>query len=120
RSFTYPFRGAGLGGRWLAGVALVAFLPVTFPAVFGYAVGCARAAAADPSAPPPAWRIGRRLLADGAWSALQAAVLTAPFAFGAWLLGRWLVRSWRPSGDAFQDAGFSWIVAVAVAALPWG
>jgi hypothetical protein len=119
-SFLYPFRPGGRPARWLLGVALVALLPVSFPLVFGYAVACVRAAACEPAAPPPPWRIGGRLLADGAWTALQAAVLTAPFAAAAWLLAGLLVRVWRPTGVAFSDVALAWIAALTVAALPWG
>jgi len=107
-SFLYPFRPDRRLRRWLTGICLVALLPLTFPAVFGYAVGCVRAAACDPAAPPPPWRISLR---DGAWAALQAAALTAPFAALAWLLELLLA----PIGPAL-----GWVVAAAVAALPWG
>jgi hypothetical protein len=70
--------------------------------------------------PPPSWRIRGRLLRDGAWSALQAAALTAPFAFAAWLLDTLVARAWHPAADAFLNAALAWIVAVTVAALPWG
>jgi hypothetical protein len=120
RSFTYPFRGGGWLARWLVGVPLVALLPVTFPLVFGYAVACTRAAAGDPSAPPPRLRVGWRLVADGAWTGLQAVVLTAPFAVGAWLLASGLRRSWRPTGSGFEDPTLAWVVAIVVAAMPWG
>jgi hypothetical protein len=119
-SFLYPFRRDGRLGRWLVGVALVALLPVSFPLVFGYAVACIRASVQDPAAPPPRWRICWRLVTDGAWSALQAAVVTAPFAAGAWLLAGVLARAWRPSGDALPSPALAWVVAVTVAALPWG
>jgi len=120
QSFTFPLRGTGRAARWLTGMALLLVLPVAFPLVFGYAVACTRAAACDPLAPPPPWRVGRRLLADGAWSGLQAALLTAPFAAAARVLGGALARSWRPTGSAFEDAGLAWIVAIVAAALPWG
>ena len=119
-SFLYPFRDGGLLSRWLIGVTLVALLPLSSPLVFGYAVACLRAAACDPAAPPPPWRIGRRLLADGLWSALQAAVLTAPFALVAWPLAAALAGVWRPTGSGSLDLALAWIAAVTVAALPWG
>lgn len=119
-SFLYPFRPAGRLPRWLLGVTLVALLPVSFPLVFGYAVACVRVSAREPAAPPPSWRIGGRLVADGAWSALQAAALTAPFAAGAWLLAALLARVWRPTGAAFPDVELAWTAALTVAALPWG
>jgi Protein of unknown function (DUF4013) len=119
-SFLYPFRRGGRLSRWLIGVPLVALLPVSFPVVFGYAVACVRAAACDPAAAPPRWRVGRRLLADGAWSALQAAVLTAPFAFMAWLLAAGFAGVWHPTGSGSLDAALAWIAAVTIAALPWG
>jgi Protein of unknown function (DUF4013) len=120
-SFLYPFRRGGRLARWLVGSALVLVLPVSFPMVFGYAVGCVRSAACDPGAPPPRWRVGgRRLLADGLWTGLQAALLTAPFAVAAWLLAGTLGSVWRPTGGPFLNAALAWIVAVTVAALPWG
>lgn len=64
----------------------MAVLPVSFVVVFGYTVGCIRVAAADAAAAPPGWRVRRRLLSDGAWSGLQAAVLTLPFVVLAWLV----------------------------------
>jgi len=108
-SFLYPFRGAARLRRWLAGLVLVALLPVTFPVVFGYAVECVRSAACDPAAGPPPWRMRP---GDGAWAALQAAALTAPFAVLAWLLDMPVA--------ALLDPALAWVVAVTVAALPWG
>jgi hypothetical protein len=93
----------------LLGIALVTLLPLTFPAVFGYAVACIRSAACDPTAPPPRWSLHLR---DGAWSALQAAALTAPFALLAWLLDPLFARIITPP--------LAWIAAVTVSALPWG
>jgi len=119
-SFLYPFRSGGRLSRWLIGLPLVALLPICFPFVFGFAVACVRSAACDPAAPPPRWRVSRRLLADGVWTALQAAALTAPFAAGAWLLAGGLAAVWRPSADAFLDTALAWIAAVTIAALPWG
>jgi hypothetical protein len=107
-SFVYPFRGGGRMRRWLLGVVLLALLPLTFPVVFGYAVSCVRTAACDGAAPPPLWRTNVR---DGAWAALQAAVLTAPFALLAWLLEPLAARLYAP---------VAWVVAVTAAALPWG
>jgi hypothetical protein len=108
-SFLYPFRGDVRLRRWLVGVCLVALLPLTFPVVFGYAVDCVRSAACDPAAAPPPWRLRLR---DGAWAALQAAVLTAPFALLAWLLETLVSTLVNPA--------LAWIVAVTAAALPWG
>jgi hypothetical protein len=119
-SFLYPFREGGRLPRWLIGTCLVALLPVTFPAVFGYAVACIRTAGCDPAAPPPSWRIRPRVLRDGAWAALQAAVVTAPFAFLAWLLFVLVSRTWHPTSDAFLNSALAWIAAVTIAALPWG
>jgi hypothetical protein len=99
---------------------LVALLPVAFVPVFGYAVSCTRIAGQDPLQAPPPWRWSARLLTDGGWSALQAAAIIAPFALGAWWLGGALTAVWRPTGDPFLNAGYSWTVALAVAALPAG
>jgi uncharacterized protein DUF4013 len=119
-SFVYPFRPGGRLARWLIGVPLVALLPVTFPLVFGYAIACLRAAACAPAAPPPGWRLGRRLVTDGAGSALQAALLTAPFALAARLLAGLAAGAWRPTGSPFPDLELAWIAALTVVALPWG
>jgi hypothetical protein len=119
-SLSFPFRGRRWAVRWLVGLLLLALLPLTFVVVFGYAVGCVRAAAADPAGPPPPLRIRRRLLADGAWSALQAGLLTLPFAAAAWWLGGTLVPVWHPMHDSFVDPAMAWVVAIAVLALPWG
>lgn len=107
-SFLYPLRAGGRLSRWLLGLCLVALLPLTFPLVLGYAVSCVRTAACDPAAPPPRWGVHLR---DGAWAALQAAVLTAPFAVLAWLLEPLAARVYAP---------VAWVAAVTVAALPWG
>lgn len=77
-------------------------------------------AAADAAAAPPGWRVRRRLLSDGAWSGLQAAVLTLPFTVLAWLVAGGLGRAWRPTGDRFVDSANALVVAVAAVALPWG
>lgn len=77
-------------------------------------------AAADAAAAPPGWRVRRRLLSDGAWSGLQAAVLTLPFVVLAWLVVRGLERAWHPTGDRFVDSANALVVAVAAVALPWG
>jgi hypothetical protein len=119
-SFLYPFRGERWLRLWLAGIGLVALLPLTFAVVFGYAVACVRTAACHPSAPPPSWPIRPGLLRDGAWSALQAAVLTAPFALVARLLDSLVAHVWHPTGGPLLDSALAWIVAVAAAALPWG
>jgi len=119
-SFVFPFRRGGRGARWLVGVVMVALLPVSFLFLFGYAVACVRSAAADPAAPPPAWRVRGRTLFDGAWSALQAAAITLPFAAAAWWLAGALGGVWHPTGDRALDAELVWIAALTLAALPWG
>jgi hypothetical protein len=115
-SFVFPFRSPR---RWLAGALLMAVFPISFVAVFGYAVSCIRAAAADPSAAPPAWRLSGRLLADGLWSSLQALALTLPFAVLTWLLTSAL-RGWRPTQSAAANSELALTVAATAAAFPWG
>jgi hypothetical protein len=115
-SFVFPFRGPR---RWLVGALLMAVFPLSFVAVFGYAVSCIRAAAADPSAPPPTWRLSGRLLTDGLWSSLQALTLTLPFAVLTWLLTSAL-RDWRPTESAAANRELALTVAATVAAFPWG
>jgi len=119
-SFLFPFRGRRRLWRWAVGSLLVAVLPVSFVVVFGYTVGCIRVAAADAAAGPPGWRVRRRLLSDGAWSGLQAAVLTLPFVTLAWLASGELGQAWHPTGDRFVDSANALVVAVAAVALPWG
>lgn len=119
-SFLYPFRAGGRLSRWLLGMVLVALLPVSFPLVFGQAVACVRTAAGDPAAAPPPWRPCARLLADGLWTGLQAAVLTAPFVALAWLLWGPLDGVLHPTGDAFVDGALVAILAITAAAFPWG
>jgi hypothetical protein len=119
-SFLYPFQPGGRAARWLIGVPLVALLPVSFPLVFGYAVACVRSAACDPAAAPPAWRVSRRLAADGCWTGLQAAILSAPFAVVAWLLAPALAGVFRPATTGWLPAALGWIAAVTICALPWG
>ena len=119
-SFAFPFRGRGRAGRWVAGMALVALLPLTFVLVWGYAVACLRAAAEDPDAAPPPWRLNGRLLRDGAWSALQGAVVTLPFAVAGWWAAAALARVWHPLGGWFVDPAIAAVVAGCAIALPWG
>jgi hypothetical protein len=115
-SFLFPFRRPA---RLLLGALLMAVFPLSFVVVFGYAVSCIRAAAADPSAPPPVWRLSRRLLTDGLWSSLQALALTLPFALLTWLLTSAL-RDWRPTESAAANRELALTVAATVAAFPWG
>jgi hypothetical protein len=119
-SFLYPLRRDGWLPRWAAGLLLVAVLPISFPLVFGYAVACIRAAAGDPTAAPPDWRLSGRLLGDGALSAAQSAALTVPFALIAWWLAGALAAVWHPFGDPLLDPALSWIGVVTLVALPWG
>ena len=119
-SFVFPFRGRNRGGRWVAGLVLVALLPLTFVLVCGYAVACIRAAARDPAAPPPPWRLSGRLLSDGAWTALQGAVVTVPFAAAAWWASARLARGWHPLAGWFVEPAVVSVVAATAIALPWG
>ena len=121
-AFLFPFRGGRpTVFRWLAGLALVALFPLTFVAVFGYAVACVRAASCDPGGGPPGWlAAGWRMLGDGCWSALQAAAITLPFVALAWALSVEVARLWHPTGDVFVDRALALTVGGSVAALPWG
>ena len=120
-SFLFPLRGGRPTlRRWVLGVLLTAVFPLTFVAVFGYAVACVRAAACDPRGGPPPWRAGWRLLGDGCWSALQSAVITLPCAALGWALLAGISGAWRPTGDVFVDRALALTVAACVAAVPWG
>ena len=69
----------------------------------------------------PHWRPLRRLLFDGVALTAVLALLTAPFAvlaiFLAGLAGHLL---YHPGADPLLAGALAWIVALAVAALPWG
>lgn len=111
-SFTWPFRGRWRS-RWLAGAVLVLFLPLTFIPVLGYAIDAVRAAERDPEQGPPSWNWSRRLLWDGAWTALSILALTAPFAFAWW----WLIRTVSASPQAAVTVDTLLLIGLA---LPWG
>lgn len=118
-SFSFPFR-RGAGRAWLIGIPLVVLLPLGFVPLLGYAVAVVRSAAADPAAGPPPWRPLPRLLAEGLLVALVIAALTAPFALLATALTDPARGQLAGVADPFVRSGLATVIAVAVAALPWG
>lgn len=118
-AFGFPFR-PGWPGAWLPGLACLLLLPLAFPLLFGYVAGVVRAAAADPAAGPPPWRVSARQVMDGLWIAAQLVVLTFPFAGAAWLGSSLLAARWRPAGDPYLDRAYALLVAGLPAALAWG
>jgi uncharacterized protein DUF4013 len=65
--------------QWAIGVAVVLLSPVLFIVLFGYAIAAIRAAEREPSSGPPPWHWSRRLLWDGAWTAIALAISVTPF-----------------------------------------
>jgi hypothetical protein len=117
-AFAYPFR-AGVG-RWLTGSLLVLLWPLAFIPLLGYAVASVRASAADPSAPPPAWRFDARLFSDGAWTALAVALITAPFGLAWWPLSALFMGRVSQPATPFFDRAYALLGAGLLLALPWG
>lgn len=107
-SFAWPFRGEWRS-RWITGVALVLFLPLTFIVVLGYAIASVRAAMTSPADGPPPWRWSARLFSDGAWTAFTILAITAPFALAYALI----VKS-------VPTSMVSAFLVLAALALPWG
>ena len=88
-------------------------LPLLFVPLLGYAIAATRAAEADPSQGPPAWRFSIRLLADGFWTALAVLLTMLPFAVAL-----------NPLAAALHAVmprePLAHLVAFFVLALPWG
>jgi hypothetical protein len=117
-AFTYPFRvGAG---SWLVGSLLVLAWPLGFIPLLGYATAAVRASVADPAASPPAWRLSRRLLREGAWTALAVGLFSAPFAAAWWPLASALTGRVAATGQPFFDRAYALLAATVALALPWG
>lgn len=119
-AFGFPFR-PGAARAWLIGIPLLILLPLGLVPLLGYAVAVVRSAAADPDAGPPRWGPLPRLLGEGLAVTLVLAILTAPFAAGAAILGprlSWLLAGQSP--DPFVRSGLGYVLAAVVAALPWG
>jgi hypothetical protein len=119
-SFAWPFRGDRLA-RWLVGMLMVLLLPIAFIPLLGYALAATRAAAADPSAVPPPWRLSARLLSDGFWVALAVVVITAPFVLLSGPIAT-LVDNAHPwhVNDPNLSHVYSSLAAGFALALPWG
>jgi hypothetical protein len=108
-SFAWPFRGAW-GTRFAIGTLMALFLPIAFIPLLGYSVEATRRAQADPTQPPPPWKLSARLITDGFWTALVLLLLSAPFAIAL-----------NPLANTIQlSASYAHIVAALLLALPWG
>jgi len=110
-SFAWPLRGPW--SRWIPGVICVAFVPLLFVPLLGYAIAATRTAQRNAAEVIPAWSLSPRMLADGFWTALVIALTLLPFA----LVLNPLAGALR--GIAGTDLT-AYSVAVLVLALPWG
>jgi hypothetical protein len=119
-SFAWPFRGDRLT-RWSVGMLMVLLLPIAFIPLLGYALAATRAAASDPSAVPPPWRLTARLLKDGFWIALAVIVITAPFVLLSGPIAALIDNAhlWHVS-DPNLSRVYSSLGAGFALALPWG
>lgn len=119
-SFAWPFRGAW-GRRWATGVLCVLLLPVAFVPLLGYAIAATRSAAADPSRPPPAWSLSRRLIGDGLAIGFLLALLSAPFALALNPLAAAFdaAHLWNVEDRALSHV-YAVVAALIILALPWG
>lgn len=108
-SFAWPFRGAWQS-RFAIGAFMVLLLPIAFIPLLGYAIAATRGAEADPTQGPPPWRLSRRLIVDGFWTAIVLLLLTAPFVL-AWNL----LAAVIPQPQVYAHLG-----AALLLALPWG
>lgn len=97
----------------MRGVLVTLLLPVLFMPLLGYAIAATRAAATDPSAGPPPWRITPRLLADGAWTSLAVLLTILPFAVVEGALAAAMT-------GILRDALYAHLAAILLLALPWG
>jgi hypothetical protein len=109
-SFAWPFRASA--STWIGGFICTLLLPLLFIPLLGYAVAATRAAEQD-SAGPPSWRIDRRLLVDGFWTAVAVLATALPFA----LLLNPLARALEPG---VHGEPYAHVIALFVLALPWG
>lgn len=103
---------------WPLGILSVALVPLLFIPLLGYAVAATRAAEEDRDAGPPPWRLSRRLLSDGLWTSLAIALTAVPFALFVSPIASVLTPAQIGGASAAQL--FAWVLAVLVAALPWG
>jgi hypothetical protein len=92
---------------------MVLLLPLLFIPVLGYAIAATRAAEADPSEGPPAWRLSVRLLSDGFWTALVVLLTVVPFALALNPLA-------AAVNAVMHREPLAHLVAFFVLALPWG
>src|ERR1700730_7870725 len=89
---------------------MVLLLPIAFIPLLGYAIAATLTAEENPTHGPPQWRLSRRLIADGFWTALVLLVLSAPF-----------ILAWNLLADVMPlQSVYAHIAAGFLLALPWG
>lgn len=103
---------------WPLGIVSVALLPLLFIPLLGYAIAATRAAEEDRDGAPPPWRLSGRLLRDGFWTAVAIALTAVPFALLVSPIAAVLASA--HIGGAAAAQLYTGVVAVLVAALPWG
>jgi hypothetical protein len=119
-SFSWPAQG-DWKSTWLPGLIAVLLLPIAFIPLLGYAIAATRAAEQDPAAGPPSWKLSVRLLADGFWTALVIALLTAPFVLALNPLAGFLFdKHIGHVTDPAQSQLYAHVAAAFILALPWG
>src|SRR5438270_5611463 len=116
-AFSYPFKAGA--AAWLLSSLAVLLWPLGLVPLLGYAIAAVRASAADPAQSPPAFRLDRRLISDGAWTALAAGLFSAPFAIAWWPLSSAFLGRVSHAGEPF-DRIYALLVAGLLLALPWG
>jgi hypothetical protein len=119
-SFAWPLRGNWLS-RFAIGALMILFLPIAFIPLLGYAIAATRSAEQGPGEGPPPWRLSRRLLVDGFWTALVLLLLSAPFILALSPLANAVdgARIW-PSGDRAVSRLYATFIAAFPLALLWG
>ena len=119
-SFAWPFRG-DWRPKWVLGLVCVAFLPLLFIPLLGYAIQATRAAEIDPSQGPPQWRPSVSLVLAGAWMSFAILLSTVPFVLLFNPLADFLNVANVGNFDNPGLANFSaHVLAALVLSLPWG
>ncbi len=120
QSFSWPFRGEWKS-RWIPGLLAVLLLPVAFVPLLGYAIAATRQAELDPGAGPPPWRLSRRMVIDGVWTAAVVVLFTAPFGLLVNPFAEWIFNAhlWHVADTPVSQL-YSHTAAVLLLALPWG
>ena len=119
-SFAWPFRG-DWRPKWVLGLVCVAFLPLLFIPLLGYAIQATRAAEIDPSQGPPPWRPSVSLVLAGAWMSFAILLSTVPFVLLFNPLADFLYGANVGNFDNPELANFSaHVLAALLLSLPWG